>query len=41
MAAGMLPQPLTHAEVLEAGASASTAFEALIRHFVARLDTGE
>lgn len=34
MAAGMLPQPLTHAEVLEAGAAAAGAFEALIRAFV-------
>ena len=34
MAAGMLPQPLTHAEVLEAGAAAAGSFEALIRAFV-------
>jgi purine-nucleoside phosphorylase len=34
MAAGILPQPLTHAEVLEAGAAAAEAFEALIRKFV-------
>ena len=34
MAAGMLPQPLTHAEVLEAGAASAQAFEALIRAFV-------
>jgi purine-nucleoside phosphorylase len=34
MAAGMLPQPLTHAEVLEAGAAAAANFEALVRRFV-------
>lgn len=34
MAAGMLPQPLTHAEVLEAGAASGQAFQALIRAFV-------
>jgi purine-nucleoside phosphorylase len=34
MAAGMLPEPLTHKEVLEAGAAAAGAFEALIRAFV-------
>ena len=37
MAAGMLPQPLTHAEVLEAGAASGQAFEALIRVFVRKL----
>ena len=37
MAAGMLPQALTHAEVLEAGATAAGAFEALLRGFVAKL----
>ena len=31
MAAGMLPQPLTHLEVLQAGAAAAAGFEALIR----------
>ncbi len=30
----MLPQPLTHAEVLEAGAAAAARFEALVRRFV-------
>lgn len=34
MGAGMLPQPLTHEEVLEAGAAAAQAFEALVRRFV-------
>ena len=34
MAAGMLPQPLTHTEVLEAGAAAAASFEALVRRFV-------
>jgi purine-nucleoside phosphorylase len=34
MGAGMLPQPLTHEEVLEAGAAAANRFEALIRTFV-------
>jgi len=34
MAAGMLPQPLTHIEVLEAGAAAAERFEALVRRFV-------
>jgi purine-nucleoside phosphorylase len=34
MAAGMLPQPLTHQEVLEAGAAAAESFEALVRAFV-------
>ena len=34
MAAGMLPQPLTHQEVLEAGAASASAFEALIRAFL-------
>lgn len=37
MAAGMLPEPLTHTEVLEAGAAAAGAFEALIRAFVKNL----
>ncbi len=34
MAAGMLPQPLTHAEVLEAGAAAAASFEKLVRAFL-------
>jgi purine-nucleoside phosphorylase len=34
MAAGILPQPLTHQEVLEAGAAAAADFEALVRRFV-------
>jgi purine-nucleoside phosphorylase len=34
MAAGILPQALTHKEVLEAGAAAAGRFEALIRAFV-------
>jgi len=34
MAAGMLPQPLTHTEVLEAGAAAAERFEGLVRRFV-------
>ncbi|MBP1772683.1 MAG: punA [Holophagaceae bacterium] len=34
MAAGILPQALTHQEVLEAGAAAAGRFEALIRAFV-------
>jgi purine-nucleoside phosphorylase len=34
MAAGMLPQPLSHGEVLAAGAAAAGAFEALIRRFI-------
>lgn len=34
MAAGLLPQPLTHKEVLEAGAAAAGRFEALVRAFV-------
>lgn len=34
MAAGMLPQPLTHAEVLEAGAAAAANFERLVRTFL-------
>lgn len=34
MAAGILPQPLTHQEVLEAGAAAAGRFEALVRAFV-------
>jgi purine-nucleoside phosphorylase len=38
MAAGMLPQPLSHLEVLEAGAAAAGAFEALIRSFLRNLE---
>lgn len=38
MAAGLLPQPLTHQEVLEAGAAAADRFEALVRAFVRGLD---
>jgi purine-nucleoside phosphorylase len=34
MAAGMLPQPLTHQEVLEAGAAAAANFELLVRSFL-------
>jgi purine-nucleoside phosphorylase len=34
MAAGILPQPLTHQEVLEAGAAAAQGFESLVRVFV-------
>jgi purine-nucleoside phosphorylase len=34
MGAGMLPQPLSHEEVLEAGAAAAQAFESLVRRFV-------
>jgi len=34
MAAGILPQALTHQEVLEAGAAAAGRFESLIRAFV-------
>ena len=34
MAAGLLPQPLTHKEVLEAGAAAADRFGALVRAFV-------
>lgn len=34
MAAGILPQALTHQEVLEAGAAAAGQFEALVRAFV-------
>ena len=37
MAAGMMPQPLSHAEVLEAGAAAAGAFEGLIRTFLRHL----
>jgi purine-nucleoside phosphorylase len=37
MAAGILPQPLTHQEVLEAGAAAAQRFEALVRAFVRAL----
>jgi len=38
MAAGMLPQALSHAEVLEAGAAAAGAFEALVRVFLRNLE---
>ena len=38
MAAGILPRPLTHQEVLDAGAAAADRFEALVRAFVRRLD---
>ena len=38
MAAGLLPQPLTHQEVLEAGAAAADRFEALVRAFVRGLE---
>jgi purine-nucleoside phosphorylase len=34
MAAGILPQPLTHQEVLDAGAAAAARFSALVRKFV-------
>jgi len=34
MAAGMLPQALSHQEVLDAGAAAAGAFEALVRTFL-------
>ena len=37
MAAGMLPEPLTHQEVLEAGAASAGAFEALVRTFLRHL----
>ncbi|GLH74440.1 purine nucleoside phosphorylase [Geothrix limicola] len=37
MAAGILPQALTHQEVLEAGAAAAGRFEALVRAFVRSL----
>jgi len=37
MAAGILPQALTHQEVLEAGAAASGRFESLVRAFVRTL----
>jgi purine-nucleoside phosphorylase len=37
MAAGILPQALTHQEVLEAGAAAAGRFEALVRAFVRNL----
>lgn len=39
MGAGMLPQPLTHGEVLEAGAAAASRFEALVRTFLRNLDS--
>jgi len=38
MAAGILPQPLTHKEVLEAGAAAAARFEALVRGFLTGLE---
>jgi purine-nucleoside phosphorylase len=34
MAAGILPEPLTHEEVLEAGQQAAGRFEALVRRFI-------
>ncbi len=34
MAAGLLPEPLTHEEVLEAGQASAGRFEALVRRFV-------
>lgn len=34
MAAGILPQPLSHAEVLAAGAASAAKFETLVRRFV-------
>lgn len=34
MAAGILPQPLAHQEVLDAGAAAAADFEALVRRFM-------
>ncbi len=37
MAAGILDQPLTHQEVLEAGQAAAGRFEALVRRFTAEL----
>ena len=37
MAAGMLPEPLTHPEVLAAGAASASAFEALVRAFLRNL----
>jgi purine-nucleoside phosphorylase len=37
MAAGILPQPLTHQEVLAAGSEAAERFEALVRAFVREL----
>ena len=37
MAAGILPQPLHHQEVLDAGAAAANGFEALVRVFVRNL----
>jgi len=37
MAAGILPQALSHQEVLEAGAGAAGAFQALVRQFVRNL----
>ena len=40
MAAGILPRPLTHQEVLDAGAAAATRFAALVRTFVRDLVLG-
>ena len=37
MAAGILPHPLTHQEVLEAGSEAGQRFEALVRTFIREL----
>jgi purine-nucleoside phosphorylase len=37
MAAGILPQALTHQEVLAAGAAAAGRFESLVRAFVCGL----
>ena len=37
MAAGILPQALSHQEVLEAGAASAGAFQALVRRFIANL----
>jgi purine-nucleoside phosphorylase len=38
MAAGMLPQPLSHSEVLEAGAAGAGAFERLVRAFLKNIE---
>jgi purine-nucleoside phosphorylase len=37
MGAGILPQPLSHQEVLDAGKASADRFEALIRHFIGAL----
>jgi purine-nucleoside phosphorylase len=37
LAAGILPRPLTHQEVLDAGAAAAERFGALVRKFVRNL----